>query len=52
MQTDVVTGAFSYSGAAIAREIVWTAWIAAHGTELGRRYANELDRDYRHQPRR
>lgn len=24
MQTDVVTGAFSYSGAAIAREIVWT----------------------------
>jgi hypothetical protein len=22
-------------------------WIAAHGTELGRSYANELDRHYR-----
>ncbi|MGI8761340.1 MAG: SDR family oxidoreductase [Jatrophihabitantaceae bacterium] len=27
--------------------IVLTDWIAEHGTELGRRYANELDRHFR-----
>jgi len=28
-------------------EIVLTEWIARHGAELGRRYANELDRHFR-----
>jgi uncharacterized protein YbjT (DUF2867 family) len=27
--------------------IVFTDWVHAHGTELGRRYANELDRHFR-----
>jgi hypothetical protein len=42
MQTDVVTGAFGYSGAASL-----SGWIAGHGRELGRGYANELTRHYR-----
>jgi NADH dehydrogenase len=28
-------------------EIVFTDWVAAHGHELGRHYANELDRHFR-----
>ena len=28
-------------------EIVFTDWVAAHGPELGRAYANELDRHFR-----
>ena len=28
-------------------ETVFTDWVAAHGQELGRRYANELDRHFR-----
>jgi nucleoside-diphosphate-sugar epimerase len=28
-------------------EIVFTDWVAAHGPELGRTYANELDRHFR-----
>jgi hypothetical protein len=62
MQTDVVTGAFGYSGAAIAKAMAaglatsdappagqasLMDWIADHGDELGRDYANELDRHYR-----
>jgi NAD(P)-dependent dehydrogenase (short-subunit alcohol dehydrogenase family) len=48
MQTDVVTGAFGYSGAAIARELRAAGrQVAGHGEELGRSYANELTRHYR-----
>jgi nucleoside-diphosphate-sugar epimerase len=28
-------------------EVVFTDWVRAHGDELGRRYANELDRHFR-----
>ena len=27
--------------------IAFTDWVAEHGAELGRRYANELDRHFR-----
>jgi hypothetical protein len=29
--------------------VVFTDWVHAHGDELGRRYANELDRHFRRQ---
>jgi NADH dehydrogenase len=35
------------SAAPATGEIVFTDWIAAHGAELGRTYANELDRHFR-----
>jgi uncharacterized protein YbjT (DUF2867 family) len=35
------------SGAPPVGETVFTDWVAAHGEDLGRRYANELDRHYR-----
>jgi uncharacterized protein YbjT (DUF2867 family) len=35
------------SGAPPTGNIVFTDWIAEHGAELGRRYANELDRHFR-----
>jgi nucleoside-diphosphate-sugar epimerase len=35
------------SAAPAAGEIVFTDWVAAHGHELGRAYANELDRHFR-----
>lgn len=31
-------------------EIVFTDWVAEHGPELGRAYANELDRHFRPAP--
>ena len=33
-------------------EIALTDWLARHGADLGRRYANELDRHFRPQPER
>lgn len=30
-------------------EVAFTSWVHAHGDELGRRYANELDRHFRRQ---
>ena len=42
---DVVTGAFSYSGA--AGETALTQWMADHKDTLGRVYANELTRHFR-----
>ena len=50
---DVVTGAFSYSGAVIAAagqatgRISLTQWITDHKDTLGRTYANELTRHFR-----
>jgi len=35
------------SPAPSAGQIVLTGWIAEHGPELGRGYANELDRHFR-----
>jgi nucleoside-diphosphate-sugar epimerase len=35
------------SAAPATGEIVFTDWVAAHGAELGRTYANELDRHFR-----
>jgi nucleoside-diphosphate-sugar epimerase len=35
------------SAAPSTGEIVFTDWVAEHGTELGRAYANELDRHFR-----
>jgi uncharacterized protein YbjT (DUF2867 family) len=35
------------SSAPPAGETAFTDWVAAHGHDLGRRYANELDRHYR-----
>jgi len=29
---------------------VFTEWVAEHGAELGRHYANELDRHFRPAP--
>jgi uncharacterized protein YbjT (DUF2867 family) len=40
------------SVAASSGEIVFTDWVAEHGTELGRSYANELDRHFRPAPLR
>lgn len=37
----------AYSDAPATGQIVMTDWIAEHGPELGRRYANELERHYR-----
>jgi NADH dehydrogenase len=39
------------SDAPATGEIVFTDWVAQHGDELGRRYANELDRHFRRTPR-
>jgi len=35
------------SAAPATGETVFTDWVAAHGAELGRSYANELDRHFR-----
>jgi nucleoside-diphosphate-sugar epimerase len=35
------------SGAPPAGQTVFTDWVAAHASDLGRRYANELNRHYR-----
>ena len=35
------------SGGPTTGTIVLTDWIAAHGDQLGRHYANELDRHFR-----
>jgi uncharacterized protein YbjT (DUF2867 family) len=35
------------SSAPATGRIVFTDWVAEHGTELGRRYANEIDRHFR-----
>ena len=35
------------SAAPAAGSVVFTDWVHAHGAELGRRYANELDRHFR-----
>jgi uncharacterized protein YbjT (DUF2867 family) len=40
------------SAAASSGEIAFTDWVAEHGTELGRTYANELDRHFRPAPLR
>jgi uncharacterized protein YbjT (DUF2867 family) len=40
------------SAAASSGEIAFTDWVAEHGTELGRSYANELDRHFRPTPLR
>jgi uncharacterized protein YbjT (DUF2867 family) len=40
------------SAAASSGEIAFTDWVAGHGTELGRSYANELDRHFRPAPLR
>ena len=39
------------SDAPATGEIVFTDWVAEHGDQLGRRYANELDRHFRRAPR-
>ncbi len=38
------------SAAPASGETVFTDWVAAHGAELGRAYANELDRHFRPAP--
>ncbi|PZS01934.1 MAG: epimerase [Pseudonocardiales bacterium] len=38
------------SNAQSAGRIVFTEWVATHGPELGRRYANELDRHFHPRP--
>lgn len=35
------------SAAPATGETVFTDWVAEHGAELGRSYANELDRHFR-----
>jgi nucleoside-diphosphate-sugar epimerase len=40
------------SAAASSGETVFTDWVAEHGAELGRSYANELDRHFRPAPLR
>jgi uncharacterized protein YbjT (DUF2867 family) len=40
------------SDAPATGQIVLTDWVAEHGEQLGRRYANELDRHFRGAPRR
>ncbi len=42
-----MTDGLADSDAPSTGNIVFTDWIAEHGTELGRRYANELDRHFR-----
>lgn len=37
----------AYSDAPATGRVVMTDWIAEHGPELGRRYANELELHYR-----
>jgi uncharacterized protein YbjT (DUF2867 family) len=39
------------SDAPATGHIVFTDWVAEHGDELGRHYANELDRHFRRTPR-
>jgi NADH dehydrogenase len=39
------------SDAPATGQIVFTDWVAEHGAQLGRRYANELDRHFRRAPR-
>jgi uncharacterized protein YbjT (DUF2867 family) len=40
------------SAAPAAGQIAFTDWVAEHGRDLGRRYANELDRHFRPAPAR
>jgi NADH dehydrogenase len=40
------------SAAASSGEIVFNDWVAEHGAELGRAYANDLDRHFRPAPLR
>jgi uncharacterized protein YbjT (DUF2867 family) len=42
-----MTAGMADSSAPSAGETVFADWVAAHGQDLGRRYANELDRHYR-----
>jgi uncharacterized protein YbjT (DUF2867 family) len=42
-----LTADLADSGAASTGVVKLTDWIAAHGEELGRRYANEINRHYR-----
>jgi uncharacterized protein YbjT (DUF2867 family) len=46
-----MTDGLADSDAPATGTIVFTDWIAEHGPELGRRYANELDRHFRPPPR-
>jgi hypothetical protein len=41
-----LTADLADSGAASTGVVKLTDWIAAHGDELGRRYANEINRHY------
>jgi nucleoside-diphosphate-sugar epimerase len=47
-----MAGGLADSAAPATGEIVFTDWVAEHGTELGRSYANELDRHFRPAPLR
>jgi NADH dehydrogenase len=42
-----MAGGLADSAAPATGDIVFTDWVAAHGAELGRNYANELDRHFR-----
>jgi NADH dehydrogenase len=42
-----MAGGLADSAAPATGDIVFTDWVAAHGAELGRDYANELDRHFR-----
>ncbi len=42
-----MTDGLADSSAPAAGRVVFTDWVAEHGRELGRRYANELDRHFR-----
>jgi nucleoside-diphosphate-sugar epimerase len=42
-----MTDGLADSSAPAAGRVVFTDWVAEHGSDLGRRYANELDRHFR-----
>jgi uncharacterized protein YbjT (DUF2867 family) len=42
-----MTDGLADSSAPAAGRVVFTDWVAEHGSELGRRYASELDRHFR-----
>jgi len=42
-----LTAGLADSAAAATGVVKLTDWIAAHGDQLGRRYANEINRHYR-----
>jgi len=42
-----MTDGLADSSAPAAGQVVFTDWVTKHGSDLGRRYANELDRHFR-----